>query len=32
MIQKELNAVQEAFHQAFKIGCAAQPTLIYLIK
>ena len=26
MIQKELNAVQ-AFHQAFKIGCAAQPTV-----
>ncbi len=26
MIQKELNAVQ-VFHQAFKIGCAAQPTV-----
>ena len=26
MIQKELNAVQ-AFHQVFKIGCAAQPTV-----
>ena len=26
MIQKELNAVQ-AFHQAFKIRCAAQPTV-----
>ncbi|MGB1445608.1 MAG: hypothetical protein ACPG7X_07310 [Flavobacteriaceae bacterium] len=25
-MQKELNAVQ-AFHQAFKIGCAAQPTV-----
>ena len=26
MIQKELNAVQ-AFHEAFKIGCAEQPTV-----